>query len=61
VVGTGGYSLNSFKSVQANSEKRISDAYGMIKLALCPDGYDWQFVTAPGGTVADSGSGSCHG
>jgi hypothetical protein len=32
VVGTGGYSLNSFKSVQANSEKRISDSYGVIKL-----------------------------
>jgi hypothetical protein len=61
VVGTGGYSLNSFKSVEANSEKRISDSYGVIKLALRPESYDWRFVTAPGGKVADSGSGSCHG
>jgi acid phosphatase type 7 len=61
VVGTGGYSLNTFKSVEANSEKRISDSYGVIKLALRPEGYDWRFVTDPGGTVADSGSGSCHG
>lgn len=61
VVGTGGYSLNTFKSVQANSEKRISDSYGVIKLALRPEGYDWRFVTAPGGKVADSGRASCHG
>ena len=61
VVGTGGYSLNSFKSVEANSEKRISDSYGVIKLALRPEGYDWRFVTAPGGKVADSGRASCHG
>ena len=61
VVGTGGYSLNSFKSVEANSEKRISDSYGVIKLALRPEGYDWRFVTAPGGKVADSGTASCHG
>ena len=61
VVGTGGYSLNTFKSVEANSEKRISDSYGVIKLALRPEGYDWRFVTAPGGKVADSGRASCHG
>ena len=61
VVGTGGYSLSTFNSNQANSQKRISDSYGVIKLALRPEGYDWQFVTAPDGTVADSGSGSCHG
>ena len=61
VVGTGGAELITFESVQDNSEKRISDSYGVIKLTLRPEGYDWQFVTAPGGTVADSGSGSCHG
>ncbi len=61
VVGTGGKSLNSFKTVRANSEKRISGSYGVLKLTLRPEGYDWQFVTAPGATVADSGSGSCQG
>jgi hypothetical protein len=61
VVGTGGRSLNSFTTVQPNSEVRIANAYGVIKLTLHPEGYDWQFVTAPGGTVADSGSGQCHG
>lgn len=61
VVGTGGRSLNSFGTEQANSEKRISGSFGVIRLELRPGGYDWQFVTAPGGKVADSGSGSCHG
>ena len=61
VVGTGGRSLNSFATVRANSEKRISGSYGVIKLTLRPESYDWEFVTTPGGTVADSGSDTCHG
>jgi hypothetical protein len=60
VVGTGGKSLNSFGTVQANSEVRFADAFGVIKLTLHPEGYDWQFVTVPSATVTDSGSGSCH-
>jgi hypothetical protein len=61
VVGTGGKSLNTFtnKGV-ANSQVRLANAYGVLKLTLHPTSYEWQFVTAPGGTVADSGSGSCH-
>jgi hypothetical protein len=61
VVGTGGRSLNAFGTVRANSEKRLNTADGVIKLTLHPNAYDWQFVTAPDGTVADSGSKSCHG
>jgi hypothetical protein len=61
VVGTGGRSLNSFDTVRVNSEARIAYAYGVIKLTLHPEGYDWQFVTAPGGTDTDSGSAGCHG
>jgi Calcineurin-like phosphoesterase len=60
VVGTGGYSLNSFKTTVANSQVRKANAAGVLKLTLYPSSYDWQFVTAPGGTVADSSSGSCH-
>src|SRR5215208_6406917 len=61
VVGTGGKSLNTFtnKGV-SNSQVRYANAYGVLKLTLDPSSYDWQFVTAPGGTGADSGSGSCH-
>jgi len=61
VVGTGGYSLNTFKNKLQNSEVRNSSNYGVLKLTLHPTSYDWQFVTAPGGTVTDSGSDSCSG
>src|SRR5215204_5962235 len=60
VVGTGGYSLNTFKNKLDNSQVRDASNYGVLKLTLHPSSYDWQFVTAPGGTVADSGIGSCH-
>jgi hypothetical protein len=61
VVGTGGYSLNTFKNKLQNSEVRNSSNYGVLKLTLHSTTYDWQFVTAPGGTVTDSGSDSCNG
>src|SRR5688500_7559874 len=61
VVGTGGRSHYSFGVVQANSEVRIADADGVIELTLHPEGYDWQFLTAPAGMVADAGNARCHG
>ena len=68
VVGTGGRSQNAFGTnpVRPNSEARIEGADGVIKLTLHPAGYDWQFVTAPDGTIADPKGGSpgsaiCHG
>jgi hypothetical protein len=61
VVGTGGRSHYTFGAVQPNSEVRNADTYGILKLTLHPQGYDWQFVPEPGGTFTDSGSGSCHG
>ena len=60
-MGTGGKSLNSFGTVQANSEVRLADADGVIKLTLHPEGYDWQFVAVDGtvdGKTTDPGSGS---
>ena len=57
VVGTGGYSLNTFQSTQQapNSEKQYADSYGVLKLTLHPTSYDWKFVAADG-TTPDSGS-----
>ena len=59
VVGTGGYSLNSFKTTVANSQERNANAYGVLKLTLHPSSYDWKFVPVAGQTYADSGSDSC--
>jgi hypothetical protein len=61
VVGTGGAGFTAFKSVQPNSEVRIANTNGVLKMTLHPEGYEWQFVTVPDGTVADAGSGQCHG
>jgi hypothetical protein len=61
VVGTGGAAFTAFKTIKPNSKARIDGTNGVIKFTLHPDRYDWQFVTAPGGKVADSGSAGCHG
>src|SRR5215204_3136990 len=60
-VGTGGAELTEFKSINPNSEVQIAGMNGVLKMTLHPDGYNWQFVTAPDGIVADTGSASCHG
>jgi hypothetical protein len=61
VVGTGGYSLNSFKIPPlTNTEVRDESANGVLKLTLHPNGYDWQFVPEAGETFSDSGSDTCE-
>jgi hypothetical protein len=60
VVGTGGRSHYSFRTIKANSEVRNSDTYGVLKLTLHPGSYDWQFIPVAGQTFTDSGSTSCH-
>ncbi|WP_017236432.1 CBM96 family carbohydrate-binding protein [Streptomyces sp. SS] len=60
VAGTGGAGLYDFGAVQPNSEARNDDTFGVLKLTLRPDGYDWQFVPVAGETYDDRGSGSCH-
>lgn len=60
VVGSGGGQLYPITSPAPNSEERIDDRHGVLKLTLRSDGYDWQFVTVDGGTVADQGSDTCR-
>jgi hypothetical protein len=59
-VGTGGYFFYSFGTPQPNSEVRNTNVYGVIKLSLHSNGYDWQFLPEAGRTFSDSGSASCH-
>jgi len=61
VVGTGGANHTSFVTVAANSEVRNDATYGVLRLALHPMSYDWQFVPEAGKTFTDSGTTSCHG
>ena len=60
VVGTGGKNQRPFGAAKPNSEVRNSDAFGVLRLTLRPNGYDWQFIPVAGKSFTDSGTGSCH-
>ena len=60
VVGTGGKSHYAIADPIANSEVHNDDTYGVLKLTLRPEGYDWRFVAVEGARVTDSGSARCH-
>lgn len=61
VVGTGGKGTGGFKRPRPNSELRDHDSIGVLRLVLHPDRYEWQFVSVPPATLADSGADLCHG
>ena len=59
VVGTGGAPLYQFLDApRPNSEVRVS-TWGVLKLTLRSDEYQWQFIPV-GGSGGDSGTGRCH-
>jgi hypothetical protein len=60
VVGTGGRSHDGLNKLAANSEVRDFDTFGVLKLTLRSDGYDWSFLPEAGASFSDSGSGTCH-
>ena len=60
VVGTGGASHGKFRTVEANSQVRNANTYGVLKLTLHPTSYSWKFVPAAGKTFTDSGNTTCR-
>jgi len=60
VVGTGGDDFQNFGSAVPNSVQRSNTAFGVMKLTLHSNTYDYQFVPAAGYSLSDSGSGTCH-
>jgi hypothetical protein len=61
VVGTGGFSHSLFGATfQPNSERHDDTSFGVLKLTLRSDGYDWQFIPEAGRTFTDAGTGTCH-
>ena len=56
-AGTGGAALYQFGAPRPNSDVRIS-AFGVLKLTLMSDRYDWEFMPASG--PRDTGTGTCH-
>jgi 3',5'-cyclic AMP phosphodiesterase CpdA len=60
VVGTGGASHYAFGPTQPNSEVRDNATYGVLKLTLHSNSYDWEFLPIAGQTFTDSGTAPCH-
>lgn len=59
VVGTGGKSTRAFATIRANSRVRQTGTFGVLRLTLRPNSYDWQFVPVAG-QFTDSGTTTCH-
>jgi hypothetical protein len=59
VVGTGGANFSPLGPPTANSEAQRFDTFGVLKLTLREKGYAWEFLSPPGGTFKDQGSGNC--
>lgn len=61
IVGTGGVPLYPFLAARPNSEMRISDSHGILKLTLSMNAWESEFITIPGSkSRGDSGRGVCH-
>jgi len=61
VVGTGGRNLLPWRSAPSpGTEVRDNSTFGVMKLTLHPDSYDWQFIPVVDGAFSDSGTGTCH-
>lgn len=58
VVGTGGNSLYKFGVPLATSQARYNEDFGVLKLTLHEDSYNWEFINLDR-QVVDSGEGSC--
>jgi hypothetical protein len=60
VVGTGGKNHRPMALSKPNSESRNADTFGVLKLTLRAEAYDWQFIPEAGKSFTDSGTGKCH-
>jgi len=65
IAGGGGNNHQpSYGTIQPNSEVRDNTTYGVLKLTLRSDSYDWQYLPAKhagNGTFTDKGTATCQG
>lgn len=59
VAGTGGAKLHNIAFRKPNSETYSADIWGILKLTLRPDSYDWEFMPAAQTEFRDAGHGTC--
>lgn len=61
VVGTGGKSHYHFlKFAKKTTAVRNADTFGVLKLTLGKQSYDWEFVPEAGKSFTDKGTGTVH-
>jgi hypothetical protein len=60
VVGTGGASHYGFGDPRPNSQARVSNTYGVLRLVLRPRSYLWTFVSVRGEVLDSGGPRRCH-
>ena len=60
-LGTGGEEHHPLGTTLATSVVRNNDTFGIFKLTLHADSYDWVFLPMDGFTFTDSGTGFVHG
>jgi acid phosphatase type 7 len=59
VAGTGGAPPYQFAGIRANSEVRLTEQFGVLRLTLLNDAYAWDFISVSG-SVVDTGAAACH-
>jgi len=60
VVGTGGKSQRKFRDPLPTTEVRSNTTFGVLRIDLHAQSYDWKFIPVAGGEFTDSGTGTCH-
>jgi acid phosphatase type 7 len=60
VVGTGGRSMQSLPATRRVGSEVLTKTFGILRLTLHANSYEWQFVPAAGQTFTDSGTTYCH-
>jgi hypothetical protein len=59
IAGSGGAPLYRAVGRFPNSEALV-EAFGVLKMTLTPGFYEWEFVDATTGAIADRGQSQCH-
>lgn len=60
IVGTGGKDHAGFATSKPLSVVRNNTAFGVLKVTLYPDHFDWLFIPVAGQTFTDSGTRATH-
>lgn len=58
--GMGGANPYKIEEVQPNSEKRLTETFGVVKLDFTDTGFSWDLVGTDGATKDSSPSYECH-